>query len=283
MSLLLPNQLTVTLSIDSVAVIHQSRGLRSRILQQQHIAITPNAGVGDSLDAEPAWLQATRTLENVLALMQIKPKTTIQIIVANDFVRHLILPQQPISMRPAEQHAYAMATYREVYGAVAEAWHIKLHNAAPNQATLVAAMDESLLEKLKQISLKHQLKLASVQPYLMSAYNGLSKQVGKLNGYLVILESRRLFLLSLLKGQCQNLRTMSIHGAAGDDWQLELKNLLARESLLDEITGREVLVYAPTQKNTKLNLIEGWSIRRLGQTDNKIAAGKPFALVEATV
>lgn len=272
MSLLLPNQLTVTLSIDSVAVINQSRGLGSRILQQQHVAVMPSA-------ERTVWLQATRALESALAAMQIKPKATLKIIVANDFLRYLMLPCSPISMRPAEQHAYASATYREVYGAVADSWHIKLHDAAPNQATLVAALDENLLETLKQISVKHQLKLVSVQPNLMHAYNGLSKQVGKLNGYLVIVESRRLLLLSMLKGQCQNLRTI----AATDDWQLELINLLARESLLDEITGNEVLVYAPTQKNTKLNLIEGWNIRRVGQTDRNVAAGKPIALFEATV
>lgn len=276
MSLLLLNQLTVTLSIDSVAVVHQARGLRSRILQQQHIAITPN-------DETPAWLQATRTLENALALMQIKPKTSIQIIVANDFVRYLMLPQQPISMRPAEQHAYAAATYREVYGAVADGWHIKLHDAEPNQATLVAAIDEKLLESLKQVSLKYQLKLVSVQPYLMRVFNSLSKQVGKLNGYLVIVESRRLLLLSMLQGQCQNLRTVNINAASGEDWQLEFKNLLARESLLDDLTGREVLVYAPTQKNTKLNAIEGWHLRRIGQTDRNIATDKPFVLIEAKV
>lgn len=277
MSLLLPNQLTVTLSLDSVAVIHQSRGLRSRILQQQHIAIAPSVGLDDE---KSVWLQATRSLENVLALMQIKPKTTIQIIVANDFVRYLILPQQSISMRPAEQHAYAVAAYREVYGTVADGWKLKLHDAAPNQATIVAAIDEKLLETLKQISLKYQLKLVSVQPYLMRVFNSLSKQVGKLNGYIAIVESRRLLLLSMLQGQCQNLRTMNINAAAGGDWQLELKHLLARESLLGEITGREVLVYTPTQKNTKLNAIEGWHIRRVGQTDKKVVTDKQFALVK---
>jgi hypothetical protein len=271
-SLLLPNQLTVTLSIDGVTVIHQARGLRNRILQQQNIAVVPS-------EERTVWLQATRALESALAAMQINPKTSLQVIIANDFVRYLMLPCSQISMRPAEQHAYASATYREVYGAVADGWNIKLHNAAPNQATLVVAMDENLLETLKQISLKHQLKLTSVQPYLMCAYNGLSKQVGKLNGYLVIVESRRLLLLSMLKGQCQNLRTINIT----DDWQLELKNLLARESLLDEITGNEVLVYAPTQKNTKLNAIEGWHIRGVGQADRNVATDKPFALLEATV
>lgn len=283
MSLLLPNQLTVTLGIDSIAVIHQSRGFPNRILQQQHISIAPNIVLDVGLDAEKsAWLQAVGKLESVLVAMQIKPKTTLQIIIANDFVRYLILPQQPISMSPAEQHAYAMAAYRDVYGAVADAWNIKLHDAAPNQATIVAAIDEKLLETLKKVSLKYQLKLLSVQPYLMRVYNSLTKQVSKLNGYLLIVESKRLLLLSILNGQCQNLRTISINVASGRDWQHELKHLLEREQLLGDITGKNVVVYAPTQKNTKLNTIEGWQITRVGQTDRKVATDKSFALLEAT-
>lgn len=280
MSLLLPNQLTVTLSIDSVTAVYQSRGLRSRILQQQHISIAPNI----VLNAEPpVWLQAVGKLESALAAMQIKSKTSIQIILANDFVRYLMLPQQPISMSPAEQHAYAMAAYRDVYGAVADTWNIKLHDAAPNQSTLVAAIDEKLLETLKQISLKYELKLVSVQPYLMRVFNSLRKQLSKVNGYLLTVESRRLLLLSLLKGQCQNLRIASINVVDGDDWPLELKHLLAREQLIGDITGKDVLVYAPTQKRTKLNIIEGWHITRVGQADRKVATDKPFALLEATV
>ena len=110
----------------------------------------------------------------------------------------------------------------------------------------------------------------------MYAYNGLIKQVGKLNGYLVILESKRLLLLSMLAGRYQNLRTIAVT----DDWQSDLKNLIARESLLDEITGKEILVYAPTKKNIILNAIDGWSVKRIGQDDKKIVAGKPFALFE---
>ena len=273
MSLLLPNQLIVKLSIESVTVIHRSRGLRRQIMQQQNIAIALNE---DLHSEKSVWLQAIRTLEIAMAAMQIKPKTTLQIIIADDFVRYLILPSGPIPMSPAEKHAYALATYFEIYGAVADSWHIKLHDAAPNETTLAAAIDENLLETLKQVSLKHQLKLTSVQPFLMYAYNGLIKQVGKLNGYLVILESKRLLLLSMLAGRYQNLRTIAVT----DDWQSDLKNLIARESLLDEITGKEILVYAPTKKNNMLNAIDGWSVKRIGQDDKKIVAGKPFALFE---
>lgn len=270
MLVLLPNQLKVSLSKDSVACIQTAGGLFGRVLKQQHIAITAMAN-------ELPWTSALNKLESLLALMQIKPKTQLKIILSSDFVRYLFLPQQPISMSLAEQQAYALAAYREVYGTVADAWNLKLHDAAPNQATIVAAIDENLLETLKQIAHKYQLKLASVQPYLMSAFNALSKQTSKMNGYLVVLESERLLLLSMLQGQCQNLRTIAVAG----DWQAELKSLLMRESLLGDMLGKDVLIYAPAQKDTALKAIEGWNVRRVGQANKPAVEDKNFVLLEA--
>jgi hypothetical protein len=266
---LLPNQLTVSLSKDSVACIQTAGGLFGRVLKQQHVAITPTTN-------ELPWSTALNKFESLLAPMQIKPKTQLKIILSSDFVRYLFLPQQPISMNFAEQQAYALAAYREVYGTVADAWNLKLHDAAPNQATIVAAIDENLLETLKQIALKYQLKLTSVQPYLMSAFNCLSKQTSKINGYLVVLESERLLLLSMVQGQCQNLRTIAVAA----DWQVELKSLLMRESLLGDMLGREVFIYAPAQKNTALKAIEGWNVRRVGQAHKPAVEDKNFVLLE---
>ena len=269
-----PNQLTVTLSINSVAGISRQGvlpTLSSRVLEQKPIAIIPTAD-------ELPWQLAINKLESLLESMQVKRKTQLQVILSSDFVRYLILPCQPIAMSTAEKSAYAIASYRDVYGAVVDGWHIKLHDAAPNHSTITAAVDEKLLATLKQISLKHQLKLNSVQPYLMSAFNTFNHQLSNINGYLVVLESGRLLLISLRQGQCQNLRTITVN----DDWQTELKHLLMRESLLGDTSGREVLVYAPAIKKLALNSIADWNIRRIGQTHTQTVNDRNFVLLEAS-
>ena len=269
-----PNQLTVTLSIDNVAVNSRQGGLPNlpnRVLEQKRISIKQAAD-------ELPWQLAINKLESLLKSMEVKGKTQLQVILTSDFVRYLILPCQPMAMSTAEKSAYAIATYRYVYGAVIDGWHIKLHDAAPNQSTIVAAVDEKLLATFKQISLKHQLKLNSVQPYLMSAFNTLNHQLSNINGYLVVLEAGRLLLISLRQGQCQNLRTIMVD----DDWQTELKHLLMRESLLGDTSGREVLVYAPAIKKSALNSIEGWNISRIGQTHNQAVNDRQFVQLEAS-
>ncbi len=272
---MLPSHLTVSLSASSVTVINQSTGLRGRVIQRQHIPIIQNVG-------EPAWQLAINKFENLLASMQVKSKTRLHVVLASDFVRYLTLPPQPIAMSSAERLAYAIAAYREVYGAVADGWDVRLDDTAPNKVIMVAAIDEKLLEALSQISLKYQLKLNNVQPYLMSAFNNLRNQLCKISGCLVILEVGRLLMIRIHQGQYQNLRIGKVNDMESSDWQAELKQLLMRELLLGDVTGKEVLIYAPTQKNTAIKPIEGWKIRRIGQASKNIGNDRFFDLIGAT-
>jgi uncharacterized protein YqgQ len=271
--LLLPNQLNVTLSANSISMTNQSRGLRSRVLDQQHVSITQN-------DSELIWKQATDQLEKLLSAMQVNPRTRLSTVLSSDFVRYLILPAQKISMSIAEKSAYAIAAFRDVYGTAADGWHIKLQDSAPGQPAIAVAMDEKLLEKLKQISLEYQIKLVSVQPYLMHAFNRISNQLGKTNGYLVILESRRMLVIRLLRGELQDLHASVI---SNSDWMAELKKILARESLLGESTGKEVLLYTAGKENVAMNNIDGWNIRHIGETYKKKSGGNKATLVGAPI
>jgi hypothetical protein len=264
--------LTVAVSADNVSVMKQSRDLSRHVFEQQHSSIVQDTD-------EPVWQHAIGKLESLLASMQIKPKTQLQVILSSDFVRYLILPPQLIPMSSTEKSAYAAAAYREVYGTVVGSWHIKLHDASPNQATIAVAVDEKLLETLNLISLKHQLKLVSVQPYLMRVFNSLRNQLGNLNGYLVILDSGRLLVMGMHQGQCQNLRASVI---GGNDWKTELEHFLVRESLLNGADNREVLIYAATQKITVLNNIEGWNIRLIGGATKKTFGQSLIALQGAS-
>ncbi len=252
-----PNQLLVALASDNVAVINRVRGLSNNVINQQHAVCIPQAN-------EPLWVAATRQFEQLLTSIQVKPNTHLNIVLASSFVRYLALPPQQIRMNSAEKLAYATAAYREVYGIAANDWQIQLHDAPPHQTTIIAAVDKKLLSTISQIAQNHQLKLDGIQPYLMAAFNGLVEQITKVNGYLVIVESGRLLLVHLHQGQCQNLRTY----VTADDWQVELKRLMMREVLLNEVSSdgvvREVLIYAPTYKSVVLNDIQGWKVKRIG-------------------
>ena len=262
MSLLWPSQ-SVALASDSVAIIHRARGLSHAVVSQQYSVCAPQAG-------EPLWLAATSQFDQLLTAFELKANTELKITLASSFVRYLALPPQQVRMSSAEKFAYATAAYREIYGAAVNDWQIQLDDASPSQTTMVAAVDKKLLATLSQVAQSHQRKLKCIQPYLMAAFNGLHQQINTLNGFLVIVESDRLLLVFVKQGRCQHLR---VHLLA-EDWQVELKRLMMRESVLSEASDdgdtKEILIYAPAHSDVALNTIPGWKLKRVGAVNKKL-------------
>lgn len=255
MSLLWPKQLQVALSAKGVSVIASTSAIEKAELKQAFIATTQKENITE-------WQSASTSLEKLLSALQAKPNTNLSIILSSNFVRVQLLPAQKILMNSAEKLAYAAATYKDIYGAEMDSWIIKSHETGFNRASIVAAIDKRLLEELQQVSQQHQVKLVSVQPYLMDAYNRCNKQLGKLRGYFVVIEASKILLLKMQQGQVQTLQTCAI----GNDWQQDLKQLLLRESMLNIVTDQEVLVYAPANQN--IPKIEGWQVVRANARPN---------------
>jgi hypothetical protein len=279
-SLLLVNQVLAVLGTDSVAVVRRTLGLRRRIVDQKQVHFPKQI---DNSNAEVViWQPAINQLDILINTMKVKPKSKLDITLASEFVRYLALPPQPLYMNTAEKIAYATAAYREIYGSVVDEWEVRLQDTPMHDTTIVAAIDKRLLEALNQVALKYQLKLITVKPYLMSAFNNFTKQIGRSSGYLVIVEFKRLLLINLQQGKCVNVRMFNL----GSDWQAELKSLMIRESVLSEGNAseskkREILVYAPVQKNIVINSIEGWQLKRIS-TLNKLS-NYHFAMLEVAL
>jgi hypothetical protein len=263
-SLLSVNQLLAVLSRDYVAAVSRSTGIISRQYDQKSIFFSQPVSVVN--EQMPIWSVMISQFDDMLASMQIKPKSQLHITLASCFIRYMALPPLLMPMSQAEKLAYATATYRETYGAVVDEWEIKLRDTPIGHATIVAAVDKKLLDALRRIALKHQLKMTSVQPYVMTVFNRLSRSIGQVSGYLVIVECNRLLLIDLEKGACQHLRTFTL----GSDWQAELNSILMRERLLTERSYRQVLVYAPKQMHVEMHDIKEWQLKRISLPKNKL-------------
>lgn len=252
MSLLWPNRLEVLLNAQGAAVV----GLPSAL---------------------SSTLSSSISLDALLTVMQVKPNTHLTVVLSADFVRYQLLPAQQIAMSTAEKLAYAAATFKEIYGLETDGWKIKLHDTGFKQASIAAAVDESFLDKLQQVAQQHKIKLASVQPYLMGAYNSSKNQLGKLSGYFVVVETSKILLLNMQLGQCKNLRISAIR----HEWQQDLKQLLARESMLNDETGHEILLYAPLHNN--MIKIDGWQVSRVATTRQQPTADRHSAMLGASI
>ena len=269
MSLLWPNRLQIHLSMQGATIIGQTTASQNTLNKTYVASIEGHQA--------PNWQTASSSLDALLHVTPVKPNMHLSVVLSSDFIRYQLLPAQQVSMSVTEKIAYAGVAFREIYGAETDGWKFKLHDTGFNQASLAAALDEAFLQKLQQVAQQHQTKLVSVQPYLMSAYNSCRIHLAKLSGYFVVAEANQFLLLNMLQGGLQNLRTR----AAGSDWEQDLKKLLQRESILNVVNGKDVLVYALA--NQTIHPIDGWHVRRVNVKPNQITTSGHFLGTKAAV
>lgn len=127
--------------------------------------------------ATPAAPDPTR-LDAMLAVFECElderaPKrgTRVTCIVAGDAARYRIVPWSNELVGSAQRQVLAEHCFREAYGEVARGWVVRLHAARHGAAVLACALDVTLLDRLDALMQARQLRLVSVQPSLMHAFN----------------------------------------------------------------------------------------------------------------
>ena len=213
------------------------------------------------------WQNAVEALTAKLALINPEPKTPLRIVLSNDFVRYLLLPAQKVTLSHTEKNAYAKAAFRQLHGVTADSWQIKHDNPAPNQATMLAAIDQRLQQSLEQVAVNYRLKLVSLTPYLMQVFNGLHKQLKDFSGYLALIEGERIVLLNINNGQIEQLKSQFI----GSDWQIELNQFLDREQTLGHASSNNVLLCVLNHYAKTLFVKKGWHINHVKQNNHGFA------------
>lgn len=270
---LVATRLSIGLAGDGIAIVI-SKGAKNNIVHQQFIANTQQAD----------WQTLVQQLDAALSQLKLDSNTVCTLVLSSDFVRYLVLPAQPFAMNESEKTAYIQAAYRDIYGAVADGWHTKCDDAAPEQSMLAVAVDAQLMAALSQLAAQYSFKLKSVQPQLMAAFNGLMPQISRKSGYLVLLEQSKLLLMRLQNGHCQQLRTL----AFSTDWQLDLQQSIQRESALNDdstTVDKLLFIYAPAHKNAAIKNIKGWNIQKLALKNSaKTPLNNPhYAMLEAVL
>ncbi|GAB3388907.1 hypothetical protein [Azotobacter armeniacus] len=179
----------------------------------------------------PAWSGAAQALERLLS-EQDRGRGTLSLVLSSRFVRFALIPWSEQIASPEELEAYARFRFQEIYGALANDWLVRLSPAPAGQPRLAAAVERGLLERL-QVALKGAgLRLASVQPYLMAAFNRFAGQLPAGDFLFVLAEQGRSSLLLAREGCWAGVRSVA---GSGDD--TALLALIERESDLQGLEG----------------------------------------------
>jgi hypothetical protein len=214
------------------------------------------------------WNASLAALPAVLA----DKKGEASVVLADQFVRYALLPWNE-ALKTSEQWS-ALATHRfnTLHGPRAAEWQITVADTAPMGPRLACAVDRALITQLADIFVKANLRLTSVQPFLVAAFNRIRKTVGNGSCWIVVEEPGRLTLALIQGGMWVAIRSRR----ADKGWRNVLPEILERESaflgLSQPVT--KVIVCAQGEVNTAQwsEMYDAWRAEALAYRELALAA-----------
>lgn len=161
MSHLWSERLCIALMPDRLAWVVLGRGLGSRI---REYGSTP---VSASLEGVP-WHAALEVLQRELPNMPVV-RGSVSVVLSNAFARYLVIKSATPMNEDVERLALARHDFRKTHGSLADGWEIRI---APGEKNYLAvAQDGELLAQLRLCFSATALKLNSVRPYAVAAFD----------------------------------------------------------------------------------------------------------------
>ncbi|SMF30867.1 hypothetical protein [Pseudogulbenkiania subflava] len=193
MSLSLNDRVKMALCPDRVILMRFSHGLHPHLLAK---CIVPCPEV----EAASGWPAAVAVLREALKAPEWQKAAT-TLVISNHFVRYLLIPWNDQLSSDEEWLAMVRHCFRQVYGDAAERWECRWSGGGFGMPLIASAIDPELLLALHQVAQETGVKLDSVQPYLMAAFNHWRRRMVSDNGCFLLTEPGRIGLACFHDGQ----------------------------------------------------------------------------------
>ena len=211
MSLLLPDRLLVALAPGELSWVRLTGMFKPQVRDQGTVAVAHGYGAR-------AWDGAIAALRAQLAPWR-NDRLAVRMVLSNHFVRYALVPYSK-DIRGAEQErALALHHFAKVHGEASRGWDIRLSPARRGASRLASAVDSALIDAMKQsFPLDRRLRLASLQPLLMSVFNGGGVPVPQAGAWLIIAEPDRACLALLSGNTWHAVQNVKGHYADAEAW-----------------------------------------------------------------
>jgi hypothetical protein len=230
----LRESIRIGISPDRVVLARYSRGLRPKLLEKGTLSL-------EAVTAAEPWQAALAALPKLLQTHAQRSADAI-VVLSNHFVRYVLLDANDRISTREEGLEYASHRFEKTYGERARDWNIQVAEAGPAHPRLASAIDRALLEAIAAAFRNRRVRLRSIQPHLMAAFNQALPAMRESSFWFVLQEPGRLLLGLIRDGAWRSVRGRQANGL----WCGELAQIVERESALlaPEEPCRDVLVCA---------------------------------------
>jgi hypothetical protein len=147
----------------------------------------------------------------------------VRVVVADCWARYCIVPTPSARLDSAGRHAHARYLLTDTFGESLADWSVELQDVAPGRACIACALPVSLRPTLDAVLAGAQLRLTSLQPQLIVAFNARRDCLPRDNAWFVTLEEGWLAAIHLAGGAWDRIHMARL----GEDSLLELERLQA--------------------------------------------------------
>lgn len=257
MSRWLVDELHIALSPTQLGLVHVRRKLGLKGIMREAVARESMAYAPDP--QTPVSEKAVQAMGTLLP-KYVEDSPNVIMVLSNHFVHYALVPWSDLISNEEQQMDYARHCFQQIYGALSAGWQLRLSRTTVGSAQLASAVDEKLLLACAEVVQRHGLRLTSIQPYFMSAFNRLKGQILHADAWLALAEPGNICLARLYQGQWLRLRTARLEGG----WE-EFVRFLGREVFLANcelpVNQRVLYLYAP--HFGKARTINDWEIIEL--------------------
>ncbi len=232
MSPLWRDEVAIYVSPRKIALARRTRGVKPRLGSATEVAVqghftdcSPTLARLAEVLAEPTWQDAVA-----------------RVIVADPWARYGIVPWPNLRLDNDGRLSHARYVLAENYGDAVSDWNVSLADTPPGRAYVACAMPAPLKSGLEETLAGARLKLGSLQPHLIVAFNAWRQQLPPDDAWFVSLDEGSLAAVHLSQGAWDRVHMARL----SQDWAVELERLRAFGRLSRTGTGSSrMLVDAP--------------------------------------
>ncbi|MGH8389214.1 MAG: hypothetical protein ACRESJ_27660 [Pseudomonas sp.] len=194
-----------------------------------------------------AWTVALETLDRLLG-EHTRAGAELTVVISGHFSRYCLVPWSEQISSPDELRGFAQLCFEDLYGAVSQPWSLVLSAEPAGFDRIATALPQDLLDHLRTLASGRGLRLRSVQPYLMAAFNHFDRSFDAGDFLFVVAEPVRSVLLVAREG-----RWTSVRSVGSNDSDAALTALIGRESQLQACSSERplnVYLHAPARIDT---------------------------------
>jgi hypothetical protein len=268
----LRDRILIAFAPDSLSLVRLQGVFRPRVSEKRTLACDPALGPEPWRGAVAALSQLAEGIRDANAI--------VTVVLSNHFARYAMIPWSAGLSNAEEETAFVRYCFAKVHGERSKDWDLRLSRAPTGSARIASAVDSALVQAIRaSFPAGAKARLASVQPYLMSAFNRWRALVKGARAWFLLIEPQRACLAHLENGRWTTVR--NTRGSFDDPprWA----ELLERERHLVGGSGTPDSVYVHAHPGWEAPSAEaqGWTFKNLmlSPVEGLTAAeAEPFAV-----